>query len=279
MDIELLKTFLEVTRVRHFGRAAENLFLTPAAVSARIRQLEQMLGVTLLHRTRGNIQMTVEGERLLPHAKKLLHAWSETLEDLSLKLEPDKRLHVGAITSIWHCPLPQLNAALVNHLSSHRLQIDSYSHLELMTQLLAQQLDVALLLDLPHHPELDAIKIAELELAMYTSRPDGEPIIETAEIDELPSPYIYIEWSSAFAAFHNKRVIAAEPILRTTDAVVARNLMRQLSSSAYLPVTNSIRNLSRVTSAPRFMQALYLVYKAGREHSENLSALLTQLKP
>ncbi len=45
MDIQLLKTFLEVKATRHFGRAAENLYLTQAAVSARIKQLETVLGV------------------------------------------------------------------------------------------------------------------------------------------------------------------------------------------------------------------------------------------
>ena len=45
MDTELLKTFLEVSRTRHFGRAAESLYLTQSAVSFRIRQLENQLGV------------------------------------------------------------------------------------------------------------------------------------------------------------------------------------------------------------------------------------------
>ncbi len=49
MDTELLKTFLEVSRTRHFGRAAEALYLTQSAVSFRIRQLENQLGVNLLH--------------------------------------------------------------------------------------------------------------------------------------------------------------------------------------------------------------------------------------
>ena len=47
MDTELLKTFLEVSRTRHFGRAAESLYLTQSAVSFRIRQLENQLGVNL----------------------------------------------------------------------------------------------------------------------------------------------------------------------------------------------------------------------------------------
>ncbi|MBL4699794.1 MAG: type II secretion system F family protein [Phycisphaeraceae bacterium] len=46
MDIDLLKTFVEVVRTRHFGKAAENLYITQSAVSFRIRQLEQGLGVS-----------------------------------------------------------------------------------------------------------------------------------------------------------------------------------------------------------------------------------------
>nr|VUD34356.1 HTH-type transcriptional regulator hdfR [Raoultella sp. NCTC 9187] len=49
MDTELLKTFLEVSRTRHFGRAAEALYLTQSAVSFRIRQLENQLGVNLFY--------------------------------------------------------------------------------------------------------------------------------------------------------------------------------------------------------------------------------------
>jgi len=43
MDINILKTFLEVHRTCHFGNAAENLFVTQATVSVRIRQLEDEL--------------------------------------------------------------------------------------------------------------------------------------------------------------------------------------------------------------------------------------------
>ena len=61
MDIDLLKTFVEVVRTRHFGRAAENLYITQSAVSFRIRQLEQSLGVNLFIRQRNNIQLTAPG--------------------------------------------------------------------------------------------------------------------------------------------------------------------------------------------------------------------------
>lgn len=37
MDIHLLRTFIEVHRQRNFGEAAKSLFVTQAAVSARIK--------------------------------------------------------------------------------------------------------------------------------------------------------------------------------------------------------------------------------------------------
>ena len=40
VDTSLLKTFLEVAKTRHFSRAADALFLTQSAVSARIKQLD-----------------------------------------------------------------------------------------------------------------------------------------------------------------------------------------------------------------------------------------------
>ena len=61
-----IEDFVEVVRTRHFSKAAENLYITQSAVSFRIRQLEQGLGVNLFIRQRNNIQLTAPGERLLP---------------------------------------------------------------------------------------------------------------------------------------------------------------------------------------------------------------------
>lgn len=77
MDSDLLRTFLTVQRTRHFAQAAEQLYLTPSAVSFRIRQLEAELGVSLFHRRRSNIQLTAAGERLVAHAEALLAAWQQ----------------------------------------------------------------------------------------------------------------------------------------------------------------------------------------------------------
>ncbi len=107
MDSDLLRTFLAVQRTRHFAQAAEQLYLTPSAVSFRIRQLETELGVSLFHRRRSNIQLTAAGERLVAHAEALLAGWQaqgyrlvscrELYDSLDAANLPRHRVNFGAI--------------------------------------------------------------------------------------------------------------------------------------------------------------------------------------
>ena len=101
MDIDLLKTFVEVVRTRHFGKAAENLYITQSAVSFRIRQLEQGLGVNLFIRQRNNIQLTAPGERLLPHAQMIITGMQRAKVDVALADNMHKQISLAGTPNIW----------------------------------------------------------------------------------------------------------------------------------------------------------------------------------
>ncbi len=100
MDTDLLKTFLEVSRTRHFGRAAESLYLTQSAVSFRIRQLENQLGAHLFTRHRNNIRLTPAGERLLPYAESLIGTWQIAKKEVA-RSQQHSQLAIGATASLW----------------------------------------------------------------------------------------------------------------------------------------------------------------------------------
>jgi len=72
IDLESLTCFVAVARPLHFRAAAEQLARSPAAVSDRIRRLEDSLGHTLFDRTTRRVTLTDAGHRLLPHAQKIL---------------------------------------------------------------------------------------------------------------------------------------------------------------------------------------------------------------
>ena len=60
-----MRAFEAVARSLSFTRAAEELLVTQSAVSRQVKNLEDILGVTLLRR-KANLELTDEGKRLLP---------------------------------------------------------------------------------------------------------------------------------------------------------------------------------------------------------------------
>jgi DNA-binding transcriptional LysR family regulator len=72
LDIAQVRAFVVTAEQRHFGRAAQALFLTQQALSKRIRKLEDALSVPLFLRTSRSVDLTADGERFLPHARELL---------------------------------------------------------------------------------------------------------------------------------------------------------------------------------------------------------------
>ncbi|TGG94111.1 LysR family transcriptional regulator [Natronospirillum operosum] len=65
-----LRAFWYVAERRSFKAAAEALFVTQAAVSHQIRQLEEALGVSLFERGNREVRLTREGQRLLPYVQQ-----------------------------------------------------------------------------------------------------------------------------------------------------------------------------------------------------------------
>ncbi|HZM76322.1 MAG TPA: LysR family transcriptional regulator [Candidatus Limnocylindrales bacterium] len=72
LDLAQVRAFVAAAEDLHFGRAASRLFLTPQAVSKRIRRLEAALGEELFRRDHQAVTLTSAGERFLPHARALL---------------------------------------------------------------------------------------------------------------------------------------------------------------------------------------------------------------
>ena len=107
MDSELLKTFLEVSHTKHFGKAAENLYLTQAAVSTRIRQLESQLGVQLFTRLRNNIRLTPAGEKLRPLANANLTLVQRIRQEVAIANNQNQQISIGATPNLWDAFLQQ----------------------------------------------------------------------------------------------------------------------------------------------------------------------------
>jgi len=72
LDMRALRAFVEVADIGHFGQAANNLSVSPSALSRSIKVLEDWSGVVLLIRTARRADLTPAGQSLLPLARTWL---------------------------------------------------------------------------------------------------------------------------------------------------------------------------------------------------------------
>jgi DNA-binding transcriptional LysR family regulator len=89
-----LRVFTAAARHQSFGKAAEELHLTPPAVSMQIRELEEQAGLPLFDRTGRQVALTVTGEYLLVYAKKIL----ATLKDAEDAIARFRGLESGRVS-------------------------------------------------------------------------------------------------------------------------------------------------------------------------------------
>ena len=107
MDIQQLKTFLEVTRQSSFSRAAEKLGVTQPSISAQIRSLETYLGYRLLDRGGGRVTLTAAGRVFQPFAEDCLTRLNHMVLTLAdLERSPRGTLSVSANDSTALYVLP-----------------------------------------------------------------------------------------------------------------------------------------------------------------------------
>jgi DNA-binding transcriptional LysR family regulator len=97
-DLGNLTAFVAVADQRSFRAAASQLGVTPSALSHSMRQLEQRLGVRLLHRTTRSVSATDAGLRLLDRLRPAMNQINDALEDLNQERQrPLGRLRIYAV--------------------------------------------------------------------------------------------------------------------------------------------------------------------------------------
>ncbi|MSE08732.1 LysR family transcriptional regulator [Lactobacillus salivarius] len=71
MELQKLKTFIDLAETLNFSKTSENLFISQSSVSKQIKSLEKELGLKLFIRTSKQVVLSAYGEVMLPYAKRI----------------------------------------------------------------------------------------------------------------------------------------------------------------------------------------------------------------
>jgi DNA-binding transcriptional LysR family regulator len=231
MDNELLRTFLEVYSTRHFGRAAKALNVTQAAVSTRIKSLEQLLDVQLFDRSRREIKLTPEGNRLVPHAERQIAAWRYARQDVAATSR-GPQLAIGGSLRLWDILLQQWLHRLRSDSRDMAIIAECQPPETLTRRLIDGVLDIAVVLEPAQLEVLQIVEIGTIEMTMVsTSR-------GLSVADAFDHQYIYVDWGLSYALEHRRLFPDAfEANTRVDLAKMAVELMLSLDGTAILPLT------------------------------------------
>ena len=229
MDTQLLKTFLEVSRTRHFGKAADNLYVTQSTVSARIRQLEETVGTPLFTRNRNDIQLTHAGQRLLRYAENIVTTWNRARQEIAIEEGAGVPLTVAGAPSLWDITLQDWLHATYRAFPQLALTAEVLSAEVMTRRLLDGTLDLAFLFEHPRSADIDTLEIARIPLVMVSSKP--HPSVAEAVRDQ----YILVDWGTSFATSHARLFPdLPAPGLRLGLGRMARDFLHACGGTSYL---------------------------------------------
>ncbi len=261
MDTDILKTFLEVNRTRHFGQAGNNLHLTQSAVSARIRLLEEQVGTPLFTRDRNNIQLTPAGQKLLRYAENIVTNWNRARQELVFSEEGTTPLAVGAMPSLWEIAVQGwIKHTFVQH-PDIRLSVEMLAGERLVNAVQERSIDLAFVFDPPRSPDISTRQIGIISLVLVTR--NSQDTLAQA----LRDNYIMVDWGTSFALSHAQEFPDTAPRMRAGQGRMALDLLLEYGGAAYIAepmVRNYLANeqLHRVREAPEFERAAYAIYAA-----------------
>jgi DNA-binding transcriptional LysR family regulator len=226
MDIKVFKTFLEVAKEKHFGKSAENLFITQAAVSARIKQLEQYFDVELFVRDKSNIRLTPAGERLQEYAITVVEQLKQAKLNLALAEREKVLIKIAATPNIWDDYLAKGISTIVRENTEISLGAEISVQESIHRRLQNKTFDIGILLDPIKEDEFQNAIIGTLDLVLVSAKANM-----TADSIEK---YVLVDWGMAYLKEHNK-IHKLKPILRTSTAKIALDVILESEGAAYLP--------------------------------------------
>jgi LysR family hydrogen peroxide-inducible transcriptional activator len=146
MTLSELQYMVAVAQERHFGRAAERVFVTQPALSLAIKKLEEELGTTIFERRKNKITLTPLGEQIVHQAQRVL----EEADQIKILAAQGKDqlagpLRFGVIATVGPYILPDLVPLLNQRAPKMPLELEENLTLNLAGMLKSGKLDVIML--------------------------------------------------------------------------------------------------------------------------------------
>ena len=289
MEIRNLKTFLKVSAIGNFTRAADELGYSQSNVSTQIAQLETEIGVPLFNRIGRRISLTQFGEQLLPYAREIC----ATAEKMETMMKSDEFLggtvRLGMTDSISELSLEQTFLSFHQRFPYVQLEITVDTTANLLNLLHGSELDAACVISEPLNPakwqiwkEISAPIVVVCNSAMGLAK-QNRVSLEELSLQQMVLMETNAPYSAAFEQALARNNLDCHPVFRIQSARTALHLVENAQMISVLPqyaVCEAVRS-KRVTvlNVPEWKhsQAIRMIMHHSKIPTPQITGLLEEL--
>ena len=271
-----LKTFLQVARLGSFRRAADELFVTQAAVTSRIKTLEEWLGFDVFLRHRRGADLTEQGERFIDYARNAIDIIEHGKEEA--RRVKTYRAHYRFMSQFLL--LEGFSLDWVDWMKVHApdvsISIDSSHAMAAAKEMASGLLDLAVGYQYKATSGLVFETLFTEKLILVTSFPNA---------DDWRNNFVPIGWDDEFDNEQRRFIGALGNSYRISVqfADTARSLLLREPGSAYVlerPSRSFLEQgvFKQIAEAPVFERPAYAIYPSNPTHPDIQALALEGLR-
>ena len=278
MNIEHIRTFLEIANTGNFHRAAERLHVTQSTVSARIKSLEDQLERSLFTRSRSGVTLTGAGHHFQRHAVAAVRAWEQARQEVTLPEGYRTSFGIGSSTpELWERFGHRWIRRMRRDAPDVALRIDVDYSENMLHNLSDGLLDIGIMYQPRSSPGLIVEKLMSERLVLVSTKPYGRE-------DNWSSDYVFIDWGYNYRVQHYEafpEMVAPSVSLNLGDTGI--RYLLAMGGTAYVTSSQArphiaAGRLHRVKRAPVFSRPAYVVYPEGPADADIMELALGTLR-
>lgn len=181
LTLRQLQIFVAAAKNLSFARTAEELHLTPPAVSMQLKQLEENIGLPLFERSGREVRLTAAGGLFVHHAARILGEIKDTEFSLQSLLDAETgQITVGMVSTAKYF-MPRMLAGYSRQNQGVDVQFMVGNREVILQKLVDNELDLAIMGRMPS--EVDATSLPMAVHPYVIVAPPNHPLAEATSFD------------------------------------------------------------------------------------------------
>jgi DNA-binding transcriptional LysR family regulator len=269
MNIRFLETVVWLAHYRNFRMTGERLHLTQPAISSRIQQVEQELGVRLFDRQGREVVLTLEGEAFVADAREIVRRHEALLERHRPAKDLGGLVRIGLSSSMAHLLLPEIVGQLREQHPEIRLEITIGDTMNKFDLMLGGGIDICLMahhFDTREHLRIEPLcKLGMGWVASPTLLVSSDFVYTAADLRMIPiityaAGTLNATRINAFFGAHigEVRQLITSDAFGTSLAMAVRGIGAAVLPLALAQPEIAAGNLVTLKTSPAFLQTDYV---------------------